>query len=126
MSAPAQRVVLVVDDDNDLRDTLVEILADRGYLTMAAGNGAEALGVLRANGPQPDLIILDLAMPLMDARAFRAAQLGHKAWSRIPVLLMSAERNIAQFANDLGVPYLTKPVEVSTLIGEITRLVANG
>lgn len=65
--------VLVVDDDPDIRDTLVEALEEEGYSVAAAANGSEALETLRRIAPR--LILLDLFMPIMGGQQFRARQL---------------------------------------------------
>ncbi len=61
--------VLVVDDDEAIRETLREILADEGYRVECVENGEEALAALRT-GPFPCLVLLDLMMPIMDGHAF--------------------------------------------------------
>src|SRR4051812_8350855 len=62
--------ILVVEDDHDIRASLQSILIDEGYLVQACGNGREALSEL-ASAVAPDLIILDLMMPVMDGWQFR-------------------------------------------------------
>jgi two-component system chemotaxis response regulator CheY len=61
--------VLIVEDDRSIRGTLAEILADEGYLVQTAENGQQALEVCRAQ-LAPDLILLDLQMPVMDGWEF--------------------------------------------------------
>ena len=67
--------VLVVEDDLEIRESLMDVLEDAGFEAVGAGNGLEALDQLRGPGPQPCLIFLDLMMPRMDGRAFRQEQL---------------------------------------------------
>ena len=67
--------VLVVEDDETLRTTVAEALEDEGYQVITATNGAEALRLVRA--AEPDAIVLDLMMPVMDGRAFLEAS---RAW----------------------------------------------
>src|SRR5512138_1873874 len=69
--APRRRVVLVVDDDRDVREALALALELGGYLTVRAGDGLDALLALRT-GPSPDVIVLDLEMPIMSGWDFRA------------------------------------------------------
>ena len=72
MSAPHR--VLVVEDEEMIRDSLVEILADSGYDAIAAVDGRDALDKLRTGSPRPCLILLDLMMPIMDGWSFREQQ----------------------------------------------------
>ena len=87
--APRRRVVLVVDDDRDVREALSLALELGGYLTLRAGDGLDALLILRT-GPSPDAIVLDLEMPIMSGWDFRAAQLRDPELARIPVVVLSS------------------------------------
>src|SRR4051794_28574938 len=85
----SSKLILVVDDDPDLRDTLGQILEDEGYSVAAASNGREALAYLRER-PAPSLILLDLMMPVMDGWQFRSEQRLDSVLAKIPVLVISA------------------------------------
>ena len=85
----ASRIVLVVDDDQDIRDALCELLLDEGYRAVAAANGAEALTYLRSR-ELPCVILLDLMMPIMDGWEFRRQQQGDPKLSGIPVVAITA------------------------------------
>jgi CheY-like chemotaxis protein len=89
---PAGRRILVVDDDPGIRESLVLLLEDEGYEVRAAPNGRAALELLARW--RPAVILLDLMMPVMDGWTFRAHQLAHRAWGNIPVVVMSAGRNL--------------------------------
>jgi CheY-like chemotaxis protein len=82
-------VVLVVDDDDDLRATFGDELADRGYEVVEARNGREALDYLETH-PPPQLIFLDLTMPIMDGMAFLEARRSDARTAAIPVIVISA------------------------------------
>src|SRR5262245_60660726 len=71
----AERSVLIVDDDYPIRRTLAEILDEEGYASETAGNGRDALILLRDAPTRFRLIILDIMMPIMDGREFRVHQL---------------------------------------------------
>ena len=86
------RRVLVVDDDAGIRESLVLLLEDEGYEVRAAPNGRAALELLARW--RPAVILLDLMMPVMDGWAFRAHQLADRACGDIPVVVMSAGRNL--------------------------------
>ena len=109
--------ILVVDDDADIRETIVEVLEDNGHRTIAAANGTEALDKLRMLGDVPCLILLDLMMPVMDGVAFREAQMGDPDLAKIPVIILSAFRDSAETAKQLNAAgHLPKPVRLDALI----------
>ena len=112
--------VLVIDDDDDIRDTLSEIMQDLGYSVATAGNGADALMKLR--GLKPQLILLDLSMPIMDGHEFRAEQVRDPALAEIPTVVMTAadrarEKTAAMKPSDV----LAKPVKLDVLLRQLRR-----
>src|SRR5262245_38415395 len=108
--------VLVVDDDNDLRDALSQILEQHDYVVITAENGRAALDQLR-HAPRPDVILLDLMMPVMDGVAFRKAQLEDAGVKDIPVILLSAARNTTRQVEMIRPSaWLQKPVKFDRLI----------
>ena len=107
--------ILVVDDDPDILEALSEILEAEGFAIRQARNGLEALGELAPEPPQ--LILLDLMMPVMDGWEFAARIRRRADWARIPVIVLSADRNIGGKARDLGaLGYLAKPFELQDLL----------
>ena len=109
--------VLVVDDEDTIRDSLVEILAENGYAVTGATDGRDALRKLRAAPGAFKLVLLDLTMPVMDGRAFREAQRRDATLASIPVIVLSAFRDVAVMAADLAaVAYLKKPLNVPALL----------
>jgi CheY-like chemotaxis protein len=80
---------MIVDDDRDIRETLAEVLEDEGFLVVTAANGAEALDLL-ASAPLPNVILLDLMMPVMDGFEFRVAQKMAAELAPIPVVIITA------------------------------------
>jgi CheY-like chemotaxis protein len=82
--------ILVVEDDEDIRESLLDLLQDHGYDAIGARDGRDALNTLSHASPLPCLIVLDLMMPVMDGKAFREEQLKDPALSKIPVLVISA------------------------------------
>lgn len=108
--------VLVIEDDRDIREIVMETLADEGYGTMAAANGREALDQLRSGGPLPGVILLDIMMPIMDGRTFRAKQLEDPELAKIPVVVMTADADVATIAAELQASlHLKKPVSLEQL-----------
>jgi CheY-like chemotaxis protein len=103
--------VLVVDDDDNLRETICDMLESEGYKALAAGNGLEALTILRQN-EAPCLILLDLMMPVMNGWEFLEEQVKDPLLAAIPVVVLSASHDSAGPA---VVWKITKPVDFKTL-----------
>ena len=118
--AGREREVMVVEDDVAIRETLREVLEDRGYRVVGAANGVEALASLR--GRTPSLILLDLAMPVMDGLEFRDVQRSDPELARIPVVIISADHGGENEASRLAVEgYLAKPFELDALLATVDR-----
>lgn len=114
--------VMVVDDDTDLRETLSEVLADNAYQVVGAANGQEALDLLHGAAERPCVILLDLMMPIMDGKTFRAELLKEQALSDIPVIVLSAHANIDEALGDMRVQAkLPKPVDIKPLLALVDR-----
>lgn len=124
MTAKA-RSVLVVDDDQDIRETVADVLSEEGYAVMTAGNGREALELLlTSRTPAPGVILLDLMMPEMDGAAFRAEQLKVPNIAGIPVIVFSAHGTVLTSADVLNAAgYVKKPLRMQTLIDAIEAVV---
>jgi CheY-like chemotaxis protein len=118
MSVPVQRPnspVLVVEDDAEVRDTMVTLLEHEGYRAVGAANGQEAFALIRS-GIRPCLILLDLGMPVMDGREFRATQLRDEKLAIIPVVVFSARPDAEEIATSISaVAALKKPVRFEHL-----------
>ena len=109
--------VLVVDDDDDIRAGLIEFLEDHGHSAVGAANGEEAIALLDPSNVLPCLIILDLMMPVMDGPTFRDEQRARPALANIPVIVVSAYRDIETRARDLGAAHwLSKPLDLPALL----------
>jgi len=123
-SAPAQHrcSALVVEDDPDLRELLRVVLTGDGYVVATAANGRDALRQLRSTA-STCIIVLDLALPVMDGRQFRAAQLRDRSLAWIPVVLLSGDGEAGQHARQLGARALVrKPVDVDLLRRALRRV----
>ena len=113
--------VLIVEDDGDLRATLQDTLTDEGYQVDCAANGREALDRLRAHaGPDPDLILLDLVMPIMNGWQFRAAQKNDRSLAQLPTVVMTATPNLDGRGVDAD-DFLPKPIELPRLLETVRR-----
>ena len=112
--------ILIVDDDAGIRKLLTIFLNFKGYPAMSVANGAEALAYLQQQLPLPQLILLDLTMPLMDGVAFRQAQQQDPRLMRIPVVVMSAVEEV--LAQQVTVEaYLPKPVDFDALLSLVEQ-----
>jgi CheY-like chemotaxis protein len=122
-SRPAQgRAILLIEDDPDIREAIQDVLTDEGYQVVVADTGMQALDRLRAGGPLPDLILLDLMMPVMDGWQFRAEQKRHPAWNAIPVIVLSAVGNTHEKADSIGaLGCLRKPLDIDELLDMLQR-----
>src|SRR5690349_5248872 len=102
--------VLVIDDDDDIRETLEHLLELNGWTVTTAASGERGLDRLRRT-PRPTMILLDLVMPGLDGFAFRATQLGDPALATIPTVILTGGSLTAHERARLGdVEVLIKPV----------------
>ena len=113
--------ILVVDDEEMIRDSLVEFLEESGYQAIGAVHGGDALEKLKSLSPLPCVILLDLMMPVVDGPTFRERQLSDPQLSAIPVIVLSAYRGVAKRAAERNVEdHLDKPLKLSALL-ELVR-----
>lgn len=118
----APKRVLVVDDDDGIRAAVAEVLDFEGYDVVTARNGAEALEQIRT--ARPDAVVLDLMMPVMDGWTFMEVCRKEELCDGTPVLVMSAYRNLAETAPNLGAnACIAKPFDLDVLIGAVERLI---
>jgi len=117
----ARRTIMVVEDDDDVREALMPVLEYEAYDVVGAANGREAIDRLRDAEP-PSLILLDLMMPVMDGSQFRTEQLRDPLLASIPVIILSADGTVREKARALrAAAYMQKPVEVDGLLDLIRR-----
>lgn len=108
--------VMVVEDDDDTRDLIVEVLRDDGYEVFAAPNGRDALTAVRNLGAPPALILLDLMMPVMNGWQFLDERTRDAALAAVPVVVLSADPT-RQVASSHGVvAVIGKPFDLSRLL----------
>ena len=114
--------VMIVEDDQDIRDSLVEVIQDNSYDVLPASNGPDALEQLRNSDGKPCVILLDIMMPIMDGRQFRSVQREDPRLRDIPVIVLTAHALADDSFADLEpVAYMKKPVKLTELLGEIAR-----
>jgi CheY-like chemotaxis protein len=109
--------VLIVEDDEQLRASMADLLTEWGFAVGFAGNGREALDLV-AGGVRPRLVLLDLQMPVMDGWGFLDARKGHPHLASVPVALITAEKE-RPFKAEGVFDMLEKPVPVERLLGAV-------
>jgi CheY-like chemotaxis protein len=109
--------ILIVDDDDDLRGSLCESLADEGYDVVGVAHGGEALEYLR-RAPPPRMILLDLAMPVMNGWQFRAAQQSDPVIAGIPVVVLTAETSSRRGTLNVD-ELIPKPISLDRLLSVV-------
>jgi CheY-like chemotaxis protein len=115
--------ILIVDDDDDIRELLAEFLEDEGYRVVTARNGLDALGRLRAGGAPPCLILLDLMMPVMNGFQFLEAFRSDPALALIPVAVVSAHGGLGPSERAaIAAPIYAKPLDLDALLEVVGRL----
>jgi CheY-like chemotaxis protein len=110
-------VILVVEDDQDIRESLAGLLEAHGYSVLSAANGVEAFMLLRS-GHVPSVILLDLMMPLMDGYRFRTEQRKDPALAAIPVVVITAGAASRDGVPE-GVVVIQKPLEPARLLAAV-------
>jgi CheY-like chemotaxis protein len=124
MSASLRPTLMIVDDDDDLRDALTDIMTAQGYEVAAFADARAALAALE-EGVAPFLILLDLMMPGMSGWEFRAAQLANPTLARIRVVVVTAATNLSDGACTLSsVEVLHKPFTLEILLPVVARYAA--
>jgi len=116
--------LLLVDDDRDLTDTLAELLRGAGHDVRTAGDGDVALRTLHG-APLPDVVVLDIDMPIMSGPTMAHEMLLHDAGEeKIPVMLVSGRADLEQVAGRMGTPYfLAKGTNLKEFLVVLARAV---
>jgi two-component system, OmpR family, alkaline phosphatase synthesis response regulator PhoP len=115
------RRILLIEDNAAIRSLLSELLAGEGYETRMAAGGREGLKVL--GEWRPDLILLDLSLPDIDAQTFRIAQRKLASAAEVPLVVVSAATNAQDQADQLAAAEeLAKPFDVDQVLTTVARL----
>jgi CheY-like chemotaxis protein len=113
---PSSGYILIVEDDDDIREALSQILELEGYAVREAANGREGLDI-SAREPVPSLILLDLMMPIMDGWQFRSEQMKDPALAKVPVIVISADAGVHEKVASFGAAsVLPKPISLDRLL----------
>ena len=122
LAEPARPLVLVVDDDDAIREAMRDLLDDAGFETLGARHGLEALKVLAALATAPAFILLDLMMPVMDGWAFCDTRRKSRTFNEVPVIALSAAE-ISELNRPVGIDaFLAKPIDVDKFARLAARL----
>jgi CheY-like chemotaxis protein len=116
---PDNKTVLIVEDDEQVRDAIAEALQDEGYSVRSAANGREALDALRTWQSEPRLILLDLAMPVMDGWEFLRERERQPRLAGIPVCAVTAAENLPGDVEHR----IRKPFRLEDLLDVVARYV---
>lgn len=113
--------VLVVEDDLSIAEALTAFLESEGIRVCCANNGQDALEFL--SGPRrPCLILLDLSMPILNGEQFRLEQLRRPELAQIPVVVMSADRQVTEKATQIRADgFLRKPVDIDSVLDVVRK-----
>ncbi|MEO5730641.1 MAG: response regulator [Byssovorax sp.] len=114
----SENTILIIDDEDDLRDTLKLSLELEGYRCYTAANGKEGLEALERI-PPPRVILLDLMMPILNGWQFLDELQGHPSLGQIPVVVVTAFTKLSSpvRAGDI----IRKPVEMDTLLAIVKK-----
>lgn len=119
MCALQTKKILTVDDDEDIRQAVTQMLELEGFETVWAKNGQVALDYMKALPDQdlPDLILLDYMMPVMNGEAFVEAKSKVDRLANIPVVMMTANGNLMNVMDKIQTGgYMAKPMDIDTVI----------
>ncbi|MEW6055052.1 MAG: response regulator [Bdellovibrionota bacterium] len=119
-----KKLVLIVEDDRSIRYVLEKILKYEGLEVDSVGNGEEAMAWLNASLRTPDLIFLDLMMPIMSGWEFMHLQRADDRLRSIPVVVMSADMSATVNSSETcGKSFLKKPIELGTLMETVKSMI---
>jgi CheY-like chemotaxis protein len=114
--------ILVIEDDLSIQEFMAMLLEDEGYQVKVANNGLEALDTLHSY--KPDLIFLDIAMPVMDGWTFLKTYNNAPA---VPIVALSATANFSVPATTVGLSgFLAKPFNIEDLLDCVIRHLKTG
>ena len=111
-------MVLIIEDEDDVREAFADLLKHRGYHVTTAANGQEALAFL-AQHPDPCVVLLDLVMPVMDGWQFLSALQSDPALAQLPVVIVSAHAGSHPPAGSIEI--LRKPFELDDFFAVVER-----
>ena len=121
--APPLASILVVDDDDDFRIAVTEVLEDEGYHVQSAADGRSALALLEG-GSIPDLVLTDLLMPVLDGWQLIAALKESPALAKILVVVISGAGERTLVSAPVSAGYVEKPLSPARLLETLAATLA--
>ncbi len=115
---PCCQSILVVEDDDDIRNVMVDVLESEGFHAEAATNGREALELLHKI-EKPCLVLLDMMMPIMNGREFLDKVMEDSYLAPIPILIVSAVADKTDTKGAVG--FLKKPVDIDMVLKMVNQ-----
>ena len=115
-----KQLILLVEDNDSVREALAGALEYVGYLVVTARNGQEALTLLE-KVPLPLIIFLDLMMPVLDGFEFREKKKLNPRLKNIPTIIASAKTNLEKIERMPNESFLSKPFELNDLLSLIKK-----
>jgi CheY-like chemotaxis protein len=120
-----RQTVLVVEDDASIREVISDVLEDKGFRVLPAINGSDALQQLEM--VRPDVMVLDLLMPVMHGWAFMESYLEKTGGAPIPIVVVSVNPALPRSYNRLGVSrVVSKPFNVDVLAQAVEQASSQG
>jgi CheY-like chemotaxis protein len=114
----SERLVLVVEDDESIRNVIADVLEERGFRVQSAANGVEALACL--DKMHPDVMVLDLLMPVMHGWDFMETYADKTGGNQIPIVVVSVNPALPRSFNHFGVHrVIAKPFDVDDLLNAV-------
>ena len=123
--AEASKKILIVDDEPDVASLLNLMLRSKGYETITAGDGQEALE--KARHEKPDLIVLDIMLPRLDGYKVARMLKFDEKFSHIPIIMVTAkiQEKDKKMGAEMGADaYVTKPFDTAALLNKIGEVLA--
>jgi DNA-binding response OmpR family regulator len=117
VSATERKTVVLVEDEDEMRDTLKDVFEDEGFSVVVARNGAEALRVLADPSTKPNVVVLDLMLPIVDGTTVYREMRANPKLADVPVIISTTDPQRAPS----GVPVFKKPINLDLLLGAIRR-----
>ncbi len=114
-------LVLVIDDDGDIRELVCELLEEEGFRVTSARDGMEALR--RVDEERPSAILLDLKMPVMDGATFARVLRRQPARCTIPILVITADGTEADAEAIGATGFLQKPFGIARLLSHLKAVI---
>jgi CheY-like chemotaxis protein len=115
--------VLIIEDDEDIAESLADVLGARGYHVAVAANGKDAIERIRATAIRPDVILLDLLMPVMDGIGFLEARAAEPLLATVPVIIITAQPGARAKVAEPVYASIAKPLPLSELLETVNHAI---